>query len=160
MKSFTVTQKIFAIGSTYEVRETGSDVILNIVKGKIFTFSPKLEMKKDENGAATHLLKGNYWRTKFSIESADGMEIASIQFPFIAFFKKFTLVAGDKTVTASGSFTAWNFTGTDESGNQVFTITKEFAFRDKFTVTVESQIPSDVIILAAIAVDQKFFQQR
>ena len=42
----------------------------------------------------------------------------------------------------------------------MFTISKEFAFRDKFTVTIEESMPQDIVILVAVAVDQKFFTQR
>ena len=160
MQSFTVTQKILAIGATYEVRSASSDSVLNTIKGKILTLSPKLEMKTGVNGETTNWLKGNFWKTKFTIEDSKGTEIGVIQFPFVSFFKKFTLITGGKTYSAKGSITAWNFNCTDESGKNVFSISKEFAFRDKFSVNVDESLIKETIILAAIAVDQKFFQQQ
>jgi uncharacterized protein YxjI len=160
MQSFTITQKILAIGATYEVKPTGSDSLLNLIKGKVLTFTPKLEMRNGEKGEVTHLLEGNFWQTKFKILDAKQTEIGVIQFPFIAFFKRFTLITGGKTFNVKGSITAWNFACTDESGKSILTISKEFAFRDKFAVTVDESVQKEVAILAAIAVDQKFFQRQ
>ena len=160
MKTFTVTQKILSIGATYLVQTPGSENIVNTIKGKILTLAPKLEMRQGKEGDVTKILKGNFFKTKFTVESTEGIEEASIQFPFIALFKKFTLNVGPKVYNAKGSLTAWNFTCTDENGQDMFTISKEFAFRDKFTVTVDESMPQDIVILVAVAVDQKFFTQR
>ncbi|MBN1699572.1 MAG: hypothetical protein JW881_18780 [Spirochaetales bacterium] len=159
MKTFTVTQKIMSIGATYLVK-AHDDTIINTIRGKIFTMAPKLEMKEGEDGGVVKLLKGNLFRTGFSIETTDGNVEATIQFPFIALFKKFSLTIGEKVYHAKGSLTAWNFTCSDESGQEIFSISKEFAFRDKFSITVDESIPQDIVILVAVAVDQKFFTQR
>lgn len=160
MKTFTVTQKILSIGATYQVNASESEDIINTIKGKILTLVPKLEMRQGKEGDITKVLKGNFFKTKFTVESPGGNEEASIQFPFIALFKKFTLTIGSKVYNAKGSLTAWNFTCTDENGQDMFTISKEFAFRDKFTVSVDESMPQDIVILVAVAVDQKFFTQR
>jgi uncharacterized protein YxjI len=160
MQSFAITQKILAVGATYEVKARGSDEVINLIKGRILTITPKLEMKTGEKGAITHVLKGNFWRTRFVISTSEQTEIGVIQFPFVAFFKRFSLITGGRTYQAKGSITAWHFNCADESGKAIFSISKEFAFRDKFTVDVDESMPKEVGILAAIAVDQKFFQQR
>lgn len=160
MKTFTVTQKILSIGATYQVQKSGSEDIVNTIKGKILTLAPKLELRQGKEGDISKVLKGNLFKTKFTIESTDGNEEASIQFPFIALFKKFTLSIGPKVYNAKGSITAWNFTCTDENGQDMFTISKEFAFRDKFTVSIDESMPQEIVILVAVAVDQKFFTQR
>jgi uncharacterized protein YxjI len=160
MQSLIVTQKLLAVGATYEVKDAGSDSLVYIVKGKILTLSPKLEMRTSEGGEVTHLLKGNFWRTRFSILDSSQTEVGVIQFPFIAFFKSFILITGGRTFNARGSITAWHFSCADESGKDLFTISKELAFRDKFAVNVDESMKKEVIVLAAIAVDQKFFQQR
>jgi uncharacterized protein YxjI len=160
MQSFTIKQKILAIGDTYEVRQTDSDEVLYLIKGKVLTFSPRLEMKQGIDGEVSHVLKGNFWRTEFTVIDKTETEIGVIRFPFVAFFKKFTLVTGGKTYDAKGSITAWNFTCKDETDRLIFSIGKEFAFRDKFTVDVDESIQKEVAILTAISVDQKFFQQQ
>jgi uncharacterized protein YxjI len=159
MKTFTVTQKILSIGATYQVKGEDENII-NTIKGKIFTMVPKLEMKRGEEGEIIKVLKGNLFKTNFTVETPDGNVEAAIQFPFIALFKKFSLTIGDKVYNAKGSITAWNFTCADENGIELFSISKEFAFRDKFTIAVDESIPQDIIILVAVAVDQKFFTQR
>jgi uncharacterized protein YxjI len=159
MKTFTVTQKILTIGATYQVKAE-DDQIIHTIKGKIFTMAPKLEMKTGTEGEVIKVLKGNLFKTNFTVETPEGNVEATIQFPFIALFKKFNLTIGDRVYNAKGSITAWNFTCTDENGMELFTISKEFAFRDKFTISVDESIPQDIIILVAVAVDQKFFTQR
>ena len=160
MQTYTVTQKIISIGATYQIRSGESKDVLMTVKGKILTFTPKLEMKKGTEGEIINRLKGNFTKTKFSMEDMNANEIANIQFPYIAFKKRFSLTIGDKTYNAQGSFTAWHFNCTDDTGKEVFSISKDFSFRDKFTVNIDESMPKEIILLTAIAVDQKFFQQK
>jgi VCBS repeat-containing protein len=65
-----------------------------------------------------------------------------------------------KTFEAKGSLTAWKFECKDDDQQIVLTISKEFSFKDKFTVNVNDNIPHEVAILAAVAVDQRFFQSQ
>jgi uncharacterized protein YxjI len=161
MEAYTVTQKILAIGATYQAKKQGSQEVLNTIKGKILTLTPKLEMKKGtEQGELTHVLKGNFLKTLFTIEDPQGKALATIKFPLMAIFKKFTLTVGDKVYNASGSLTAWNFVARDESNTkEMLSISKDFSFRDQFSVAMDESIPREIVILAAIAVDQKFFTQ-
>ena len=160
MKTFTVTQKILSIGATYLVRAESNDSILYTIKGKVLTLSPKLEMKQGEDGAVTRLMQGNFFSTKFTITEPDGTQKGFIQFPFFSFIAKFTLTIGTETYNAKGGFTARKFSCTDAAGNIKFTVSKELAFRDKFMVTLDESIPEETAILAAVAIDQRFFQQK
>ncbi|MBN1412406.1 MAG: hypothetical protein JW969_16280 [Spirochaetales bacterium] len=160
MELLTVTQKLLAIGATYLVKKQGEQEVLNTIKGKILTLSPKLEMKRGaDEGELTHILKGNFLKTLFTIEDNLGTVIATIKFPLIAVFKKFSLMIGEKAYNAQGSLTAWNFVARDKGDRELFAITKDFSLRDQFSVAVDESIPKEIIILTAIAVDQKFFQQ-
>jgi uncharacterized protein YxjI len=158
MKTYIVTQKILALSATYEVRQTKDGPLLFTVKGKIFTFSPHLEMMKGKDGEKTHILKGNFFKTKFFVTTPDGSAVGDIQFPFFAFLKSFVMNLGGAQYKAKGSLFAWSFAATDASGKEAFTIQKEFAFRDKFTVALDDALPMEPIVLAAIAIDQRFFQ--
>ena len=158
MKTYIVTQKILALSATYLVRETKDGPVLFTVKGKIFTFSPYLEMMKGADGEKTHVLRGNFFKTKFFITTPDGGEVGDIQFPFFAFVKSFVMNLRGQQYKAKGGLFAWSFSAVDASGKEAFTIHKEFAFRDKFTVGLDEQLPMEPIVLAAIAIDQRFFQ--
>jgi uncharacterized protein YxjI len=158
MKTYIVTQKIFALSATYEVRQTKDSPVLFTVKGKIITFSPHLEMMKGKDGEKTHVLKGNFFKTKFFVSTPDGGEIGDIQFPFFAFAKSFVMNLGAQQYKAKGGLFAWNFQALDAAGKEAFSIQKEFAFRDKFTVNLDDSLSMEPIILAAIAIDQRFFQ--
>jgi uncharacterized protein YxjI len=162
MKTYILTQKILALTATYEVRETKDGPVLFTVRGRFFTFTPFLEMQKgrEKDAAKTHILKGNFWKTKFVISDMQGAPVADIQFPFFAFRKSFVLTVGGAHYKAQGTVFAWNFTAKNDAGQDAFTIQKEFAFRDKFTVNVDENLPVEPILLACISVDQRFFQQR
>ncbi len=159
MKSFTVTQKILSIGATYLVAPEGSKDPAYVVKGKILTLTPKLEMRRGEQGEAIKTLKGNFFATKFTILGQGGSEEGLIQFPIFSFLAKFTMTLGNATYSAKGGFMARKFTCTDSSGAVKFTISKEWAFRDKFAVSIDESVPEEAAILAAVAIDQKFFQR-
>jgi hypothetical protein len=109
MQSFKITQKILAIGDTYEVRQSDSDEICYLVKGKVFSLKPILEMRQGMDGSVTHILKGNLWKTEFTVVDSSEMEIGSIKYPLIAFFQRFTLVTEGKVLNAKGGVTAWKF---------------------------------------------------
>jgi uncharacterized protein YxjI len=160
MKTFTVTQKILAIGPTYEVRDKSDGPVLFTVRGRILTFTPFLEMQKGKDGEKTHFLKGNFLKTRFIISTMQGSPVGEVQFPFFSFRKSFILTIGSAQYHANGSLFAWNFTAGDSSGRDVFVIQKEMALRDKFSVTAAEDLAFEPVILAAVAVDQRFFQQR
>ena len=85
MKSYTVTQKLISLGANYQVRANGSDEIIMNTRSKILTLNPLLELRK---GSGTedepqYILKGNFLKTKFSVQNRDSTSIAEIQFPFI-----------------------------------------------------------------------------
>jgi uncharacterized protein YxjI len=145
--------------ATYLVRESKDGPVLYKIRGRFFTFTPFLEMQRGEDGEKTHILKGNFWKTKFVISSMQGSPVGDIQFPFFAFRKSFVMNVGGARYQAQGTLFAWNFTAKDEAGKDVFSIQKELAFRDKFTVTLDEKLPVEPVILSAIAIDQRFFQQ-
>lgn len=160
MKSFTVTQKILSLGATYLVAAEGASSPAYVVKGKILTLSPKLDMRRSEQGDVVKRLKGNLLGNKFSILDQSGSEDALIKYPLFSFFAKFTLTVGAETFTAKGGIMARKFSCVDASGNVKFSISKEWAFRDRFAVSVDESFPEETAILAAVSIDQRFFQNK
>jgi uncharacterized protein YxjI len=160
MKTFTVTQKILSLGATYLVTPEGTKDPVYVIKGKILTMSPKLEMRKNDQGEILKTMKGNFIGTKFTIFDKSGSEDGLIQFPFFSIIAKFTLTSGTASYAAKGGFMARNFECKDQEGKVKFTISKEWAFRDKFTVSLEEPIAETTAILAAVAIDQRFFQKK
>jgi uncharacterized protein YxjI len=159
MKTYIITQKILALTATYEVRESKDGPVLFTVRGRFFTFTPFLEMQKGKDGEKTHILKGNIWKTKFIVSSMQGSPVGDIQFPFFAIRKSFVMNVGGAQYKAQGTLFAWNFTAKDDAGKDIFSIQKEFAFRDKFTVSLDEKLPTEPVLLSAIAIDQRFFQR-
>lgn len=160
MQAYEVSQKILSIGATYEVRQSGADQILNTVKGKVLSATPKLTMVDGKDGAEVAKIKGNFLKTKFQISDASGNTVGTLTFPLIALKKSFTLDLNGKQYKAQGGLTGRAFSCADSDGKTVFEISKELAFKDKFAVSVDDGIDKNAAFLAAVAVDQKFFEDK
>ena len=155
MKAYELTQKILSIGPSYEVREVGNDTVLYTIRGKVLTLTPKLNMVEGKEGAEVAKLTANFTKTKFQIE---GAHKATLSFPLLALKQKMALSVDGKEYTADGGFLAGAFRCVDESKNCVFEILKELSLRDKFRVQIHTDLPPVVILLAAVAIDQRYFQ--
>jgi uncharacterized protein YxjI len=162
MEILTVTQKLISLGAHYLVRVMNSEEVIMNAKGKIFTFNPYLELIKGDNSEGEPLLimKGNFLKTTFTIFNSDNNILAEMQFPFISLFKRFTLLLDGRTYEVKGSLIAWHFECKDNNKQAILSITKDFSLRDKFTIHVNDVIPHEIAVLAAIAVDQRFFQSQ
>lgn len=158
MQTFEVTQKILSFGPTYEVRTAGEDPPLATVRGKIVTLSPKLTMVEGAEGLPLAELTANFMKTKFVMKGPGGAEIATLTFPLIALKKSFTLTVGGAEYKAEGGIFGGEFKCVDAQGNAVMVIAKQLSLRDKFAVSTNGVLPRDVALLAAVAIDQKLFQ--
>src|SRR5262245_41014036 len=138
MQMYEVTQKILAIGPTYEIRAVGSDAVLYTVRGKLLTFTPKLTLVEGEKGAEIAKLTANFTKTKFTVEGATP---ATLTFPLIALKQRMTLQIGGQEYAADGGFLAGAFRCADQAGNVVFEILKELSLRDKFRVQIHTDLP-------------------
>jgi uncharacterized protein YxjI len=156
MKNYTVTQKILSIGATYSISPEGSEEVIMTVKGAVLTFTPRLEALKNDSVVAS--MKGNFFKTSFTITDASGAVLGDVTFPFFNFIKGFTLKAGDSTYNAKGGFFARRFTCQDEAGNEMISIKKEFALRDRFRISLGDGIDETVGLLSAVCIDQRYFQ--
>ncbi len=160
--AFSVVQKILSLGPTYLVYENGQ-VPSFTVRGKVFGFTPKLDAREGENkdGKVLSTVKGNFFKTNFAISDATGKTLATITFPLISFLKNFTITIGDKTYKTKAGILSARFSCKDDAGQDIFTIVKELAFRDKFMINVDdAKVNKLVGVMAAIVVDQKFFQKK
>jgi uncharacterized protein YxjI len=159
MKIYTITQKLLGLGATYSAVAEGASVPEYMVKGKLLTFTPKLEMRRGEADAVINTLRGNIWGTRFTVLNQNGAELAQIRYKLLSFTAKFALTIGDKTYQAKGGIMARKFSCQDESGRVVLSISKELNLRDKFQVSVDEEaLPVEVGVLAAVSIDQKYFQ--
>ena len=160
MEAYEVSQKILSIGATYQVRAAGQSGVLFTVKGKALTATPKLTMVQGESGDDVALIKGNFFKTAFSITGADGTAMGILNFPLIMFKKTFTLSSSGQQFKAEGGLTGRAFTCSDSAGTPVFEVKKELALKDKFAVNCTDALPREVAFLAAVAIDQKFFEDK
>lgn len=156
MKQFKVSQKILAIGATYEVFEGSDTTPKMVVKGKILTIKPKLEVVQDGLTVAT--MTGNIFGTRFEITDASGTVQGTLQYPFFAFLKSFKLIIGEKEYVAKGGLIGRKFSCEDTDGTIMVGVSKEMSLKDKFDVSVNDSIPEIVGVLAAVSIDQRFFQ--
>lgn len=157
MKNFSVTQKILSFGATYKVTSSLSPVVSMTVKGKVFSISPRLDAYKGDDGELIATMQGNFLKSEFTV-TKNSTEIGTIQFPIISIFKSFTLVIGDKVYKSSKGIISNKLTAKDDSGKVMLSIAKDFTFRDQFSVEADESIPDELAALAAIALDQRFFE--
>ena len=156
METYEVVQKILSLGPQYEVRASDRPEVLMTIQGKVLSTSPKLTMKEGEREIAT--MQGNFMKTKFECFDADKQPLGTLAFPLIALKRGFTLTVGDAKLEADGGFLGGEIECTNDKGETVIKITKQLALRDKFAVQTTGAVPRDVALLAAVAIDQKFFQ--
>ena len=164
MQTYELTQKLLAIGPTYEVRPVADTTTqateepMLTIRGKLFSATPSLSIAQGTEGPVLGAMKGNFTRTKFECTEGDRL-VGSISFPMLALRKSFTLRANDKEYTADGGYLAGEFVCKDDAGDVVMKITKQLSLRDKFRIEAAENIPAPLALLAAVAVDQRFFQE-
>lgn len=159
MKTFRVTQKRLEFNDSYIIDSVETRKIAYTIKGK-FSLSPELEMRSLE-ASETPLkqIRGNFLRTRFDIFDQRHKNIGKIVFPFISLKKYFTLFLGNKKYDAQGGFSAWDFQCHDEAGREVFSVSKENTLSDRFEVNIREEVPEDIALITAVAIDQKYFYQ-
>lgn len=155
MQSFDVTQKLLSIGATYQVRRAASENVLFTIKGKLLTLTPKLTVT-DPQEKDVAKLTANLTRTRFVVS---GDVSAELEFPLIALKKRFLLRTTDREYRADGGYLAGVFRCLSPRGEVAFEIRKELALRDQFSVQIhDEQLGPMIVVLAAVAIDQKYFQ--
>jgi len=158
MQTFEITQKVLSFGPTYQVRAQTSEDVLMTIKGKLLSASPKLTMVEGGEGAEMASMTGNFVKTKFTMHDTQQREIGLLSFPLMSLKKSFSLKVGDHEYKAEGGFFGGTFKCTDPAGQTVLEISKQASLRDKFAVTVNDPIPAEVALMAAVAIDQRFFE--
>jgi uncharacterized protein YxjI len=158
MDSYEVTQKLLAFGPQYEVRKPGSDEVLFTVRGKVSIDAPRLAMVEGTgDGPELAWMRGDVTRSDYECFDAEDRSLAALSFPIAGMKRRFTLRIGSVEHTAEGGFLGGTFTCKSQSGETVLTIKKQIALRDKFRV--DSTLPCEVALFAAVAVDQKYFEE-
>jgi uncharacterized protein YxjI len=159
METYEVTQKLLSFGPQYEVRADHQPDVIMTIKGKLLSATPKLTMVQGTEGAEVAAMNGNFLKTKFECYDANKQLLGVLAFPMFAFKKGFTLTVGDKEFKADGGFLGGEFKCVDAHGQTVMVIAKQLSLKDKFAVQSTGALPRDVALLAAVAIDQRFFQE-
>jgi uncharacterized protein YxjI len=159
MPTYHVTQRLMSVATHYDIRLDGSDVVVMSVKGSFMSATPVFALTEFPNGTELGALKGNFAKTKYAISSKDGKEVATIEFPAVAFKKTLTLVTGGKTYSAGGAVRN-RFTCVDAAGKTLLEIDKKAltAVRESFTVTFDDSLPQEVGLLSTVAIHSRFFE--
>jgi uncharacterized protein YxjI len=156
---YELVQKLLRLGPSYEVFAAGRGPALYTVKGSMLWAKPKLEMCEGDGGKLVATLRGNVLKTRFEIRSKDDRTLAKLAFPLFGLKKGFELSAGDVDVAAQGGFVGGDFAGKTKSGELVLSIKKKLSLKERFAIEVSEALPREVALLAAVAVDQKFFSE-
>lgn len=160
MPTFHVTQRLLSVATHYDIRAEGSDVVVMSVKGSFMSATPSFTLSEGSGGKELGTLKGNFAKTKYTITSADGKELATIEFPAVAFKKTMTLITGGKTFTSQGGVKD-SFRCAEGDGKPIIEVTKKeglTAVRDTFTVNFDESIGQIVGLLSTVAIHSRFFE--
>ncbi|MGH7282873.1 MAG: hypothetical protein ACRELY_15215 [Polyangiaceae bacterium] len=158
MPTFHVTQRLLSVATHYDIRAEGSDVVVMSVKGSFMSATPSFTLSEGSGGKELGTLKGNFAKTKYGITATDGKELATIEFPAVAFKKSMTLITGGKTYTSQGSWKSV-FRCAEGEGKPVIEVTKGLtAVRDSFSVTFDESIGQVVGLLSTVAIHSRFFE--
>jgi uncharacterized protein YxjI len=167
MEAYEVTQKLLSFGPAYVVRRTDAGAAATggakadgslTIQGKLLTTSPRLTLLDGDGRSEIASMRGNFAKTKFDCFDATKVLIATLAFPLFAIKKGFTITCAGKTYKADGGFRGGEFTCKSDAGDVVLTIRKQLSIRETFAVTSHGVLPRDVALMAAVAIDQKFFQ--
>jgi uncharacterized protein YxjI len=160
MPTFHVTQRLLSVATHYDIRTEGSDIVVMSVKGSFMSATPNFLLSEGSTGGKElGSLKGNFAKTKYAIASKDGKELATIEFPAVAFKKTVTLIFGGKTYTAGGAASKATFSCIDSDNKVHLEIAKTLTVvRDSFGVTFDEIFPQEVGLLSAIAIHSRFFE--
>ena len=159
MDRYELVQKLLRLGPSYEVFAKGDRGVLFTVKGSMLWAKPKLEMRDGESGKLVARLRGNIVKTKFQVEDDGGQILARLSFPLFGLKKGFEMQAGDAKLEAQGGLVGGDFVCKSGDGGVVLSIKKKVSLKDRFAIETSGAVPREVAILAAVAVDQKFFAE-
>lgn len=161
MKTLEIALKTMSFGKTYEVRAPGADaLVMTVSKGALL----------DGDGREVARLAENFWNTRADIRGPDDAALASLAFPFPLFGgKRLTLSIGDRAWparyavedrTSVGGISGGTFACKDADGAVQLAVTKELALAHRFVVQLGPAVPEAVGLLAAVAIDHRFFNLR
>ncbi len=163
MATLEITQRLMSVSAEYDVREAGSKVSIQRVKGELMTTSPLLRLRDAISKDLVLTLSGNVLKTRFQIRSPKDDELALINFSAVAFHKSFTM-----SVHGTGFHASADVVGIikdiydcrDNDGKVALRIQKEPGVRDRFLLETKDEraISQDVAVLVAIAVHCRFYE--
>src|SRR5438309_2270852 len=124
MSQFVVTQRFMSLATNYDVTAPGSEQVLFTIKGTLMSPTPLFSLVEGASEKVLASLHGNFAKTQFHVVSADGKQLAHVDFPAIALKKKLSLKIGDREFTADGGVFSGVFQCKDTSGNTAIEISK------------------------------------
>ena len=160
METFELTRKLLSFGPQYDVRTAAAPDVVSTIKGKVLSATPELAMHDGTaEGPQSASMKGNFMKTKFECFDKDAKPLGTLSFPMLALKKSFTLQTGGQEYKADGGYLGGEFTCKDAQGETVLTITKQLSLREKFAISTSGAIPRELALLAAVAIEQRLFEE-
>ncbi len=159
MQRYTITQRFFSWGVTYAVTQNNEDEVIMLAKQKILSLSPKIIGYKGENSKEIiATMEGDLFRFSFTVHDETGKNLGGITFPFFEFGKSFTLNTSLGSFRSKRKFIDPQITCYDSEEKEILSITKVLNLTDTFNVEAIDDLPKELVIMSAIALDQKYYQ--
>jgi hypothetical protein len=160
MEAYELTQKLF--GGGYDVHAPGGDAVVMAVRDGTLHDG-------GEKGPALGRVKPNFWATRAKLFDPDGNDIGELEFPSPLSFKgkTFALHTADAVYRAryeatdrAGKISSGVFRCADDRGEVALEIEKQLTLKHRFSVRFAPAMPREIAVLAAVAVDQRFFRMQ
>jgi len=145
---YELTRGVVSNGPSYEVRSSGEPWVLYTVRGTSFSLAPRFTAHEGACGPEVATMRANFTKTKFTIV---GRHAATLAFPLSRTKSNMSLGIDDcEYTTEPGSFRCFG-----PYKRLAFAIEKH---RNRLDVEILASLPPLVVLLAAVAIDQKYFQ--
>ena len=164
VEALEITHK--PLSTRYQVRAPGADRVVMTVRDL------RLTEGEDGKGEVVASLKPNFWGTRSTIYGGDGAELG-----FLAFRSPLSLSSSARKTfelhlggaiyrsgyhvdDTAGRVSSGTFRCADAAGELAVEITKELSLVHRFTVRFAPSVGRELSVLAAIAIDQRFFRMQ
>ncbi len=154
---FKVTQRILALGATYDIIDIATGNKIFVARRRLFTWTPTIIIENLQGQEVvkvkSNFLFGNRWK----ITQGPNL-IGEIEFPIIKFCGiKFDVMLAENHYTAS-DIIGWSFNAVSRDGSIGFTLDKKFRIKDTYRVDVYPPLEPLFGLAAVLAIDSKFYQ--
>lgn len=152
---FYIKERVWSLPEAFIVRDDAGNAVFEI-RGKFFHFGDDPVMVDSSTGQElVHIQQRVLSLMPLYEMYRNGQLLASVHEQFRLFGEGFKIEAGDGSILhVNGDIWQWNFSVTDERGNQLAQIGRQFSlFRDSYAIDVAPGADAPFMVALVIVID-------